>query len=142
MANSIFEDKAKKPDDEMVSEALGKAKKLWDELKGHVLKEYAPASEEWKYYNSKSGWILTIRDKKCVITYMSPGKGQFMAGVTLGKTAVEAAMASSLPKDVVELVKNAPQYPEGRVVGLEVRKKQDLESMKKLVAMRMGKQNE
>jgi hypothetical protein len=53
VASSIFEDKTKKPDDKMISEALGKARKLWDELKSYVLEEYAPATEEWKYYNSK-----------------------------------------------------------------------------------------
>jgi hypothetical protein len=139
MASSIFEDKAKMPNDEMVGEALGRAGKLWDELKSHVLEECAPASEEWKYYNSKSGWILTIRDKKKVMVYMSPGKGEFMAGVTLGEKAVEAAMASSLPEEVKEIVRNAKEWPEGRVVRLDVRKKADVDSMKKLVAARMGR---
>ena len=139
MASSVFEDKAKKPDDKALSEVLGRTAKLWDELKGHIIKDYAPASEEWKYYNSKSGWILTIRDKKRVMVYISPNKGSFVAGVTLDEKAVAAAMASSLPEEVKEVVKTAPQYPEGRVVRLEVRKKQDLENMKKIVAIRMAK---
>jgi len=139
MATSIFDDKSKKPDDKAISEALGKTKKLWDELKGHVLDEYAPASEEWKYYNKKSGWILTLRQPKCVALYMVPKNDGFSAGVTLSKKAVEVALASSLPEWVKEIIRAAPQYPEGRPVGLDVRKKQDLASVKKLVAMRMGK---
>jgi hypothetical protein len=139
MASSVFEDKAKKPDDKAVDGALGKVKKLWNSLKGHVLAEYAPASEEWKYYNSKSGWILTIRQKKCVVVYMVPQKDAFTAGVTLSEKAVEAAIESDLAEEVKEVVRTAPKYPEGRPVRLEMRKKQDLESMKKLVAARMGK---
>jgi hypothetical protein len=139
MAASIFDDKSKRPDDKMLSEALGRAKKLWDELKGHVLEEYAPAGEEWKFYNKKSGWILTLRQPKCVALYMVPAKGGFSAGVTLSEKATEMAMASRLPAEVKEIVKSAPQYPEGRIVRLDIKKKQDMANMKKLVAMRMGK---
>lgn len=139
MAISAFDDKAKKPDEKAVGEALGKAKKLWDELRAHVLKEYAPAAEEWKYYNSKSGWILTIRQKKCVVVYMVPEKGGFAAGVTLSEKAAQAAMESGLAEEVREIVRTAPKFPEGRTVRLDVRKKQDFESMKKLVAARMGR---
>jgi len=139
MATSIFDDKSRKPDEKMVSEAVGGAKKLWEELKSYCLDGYATVREEWKFYNSKSGWILTLREPKRVVLYMVPEKGGFSAGVTLSKEAVEAAMSSGLPEEVKEVVRASPQYPEGRSVRLDIRKKQDLESMKKLAAMRMGK---
>ncbi|MCP4152356.1 MAG: DUF3788 family protein, partial [bacterium] len=58
MGLSIFDDKAKRPDDNDLTEALGETKSLWDQLKTHVIEAYPPITEDWKHYGKSSGWTM------------------------------------------------------------------------------------
>ena len=46
----MFYDKNIKPDEKMLSEALGLSYKYWVEIKNNLNKEYDALVEEWKYY--------------------------------------------------------------------------------------------
>ena len=107
MASSIFEDKSKQPEDNEVAEVLGRTKKLWDDLKNYIAGKYEPVTEEWKYYNKKSGWILTLRQKKRTILYLVPCKGHYIVGFVFSEKAAQAAHESSLPQSIISLIKDA-----------------------------------
>jgi hypothetical protein len=137
MASSIFEDKSKQPEYNEVAEVLGRTKKLWDDLKNYIAGKYEPVTEEWKYYNKKSGRILTLRQKKRTILYLVPCKGHYIVGFVFGEKAAQAAHESSLPQSIISLIKDAYKYVEGRVFRIEVKKKQDLEYIKQLVDIKI-----
>lgn len=137
MALSILDDKSKKPDDDQLKEALGRTKRLWDELITHVEAEYEPVTQDWNFSGEKYGWSARLKRKKRTILYLIPCRRYFLCAFVFGGKATETARQSELPSDVMKTINEAPVYGEGRGFRLEVKKKQDAEIMKKLAAIKM-----
>jgi hypothetical protein len=130
-----FDDKTKAPDDTSLAEALGPAKKLWDEFAGHIAREYAPITEAWGFYKS---WSLRLVRKKRTIVYLLPRDGHFLCAFVFGEKATSEARRANLPADVMKVIEEAKVYAEGRGFRLEVRRKRDIEAMKTLAAIKMA----
>ena len=71
------------------------------------------------------------------LLYLKPLQKRFMAGFALGEKAVQAAEQSNLPDSVVEMIRRAPEYPEGRAVRVEVKTAADVKIAKRLLAIKM-----
>ncbi|MHC4478202.1 MAG: DUF3788 domain-containing protein [Planctomycetota bacterium] len=138
MALSILDDKSKKPDDNILTEVLGRTKRLWDDLNNHVAQEYEPAIQEWSFGGDKYGWSVRLKRKKRTILYLIPCQRYFLCAFVFGGKATEAARRSALPSNVMKTINEAPVYGEGRGFRLEVKKKQDVITMKKLAAIKMA----
>lgn len=138
MALSIFDDKAKKPRDTEIADALGRAKRSWDELKDHLVQTFGSLSQEWKFYGKGSGWTLRLKHKRRTIVYSAPRRGSFVVVFVFGEGAVEAARKSTLPRSILALINDATPYVEGRSVRVEVRRRKDLDIIKELVAIKMA----
>jgi hypothetical protein len=139
MAWSALDDKSKKPDDGMVADVLGESKGLWDAILAHLAREYPRVQNEWGFTGAKWGWSLRPKDKKRTILYLTPGQGSFLVSFALGEKAVAAAENSELPPHVLDEIHNAKPYVEGRGVRVEVRRQADVETIKKLIALKMAK---
>lgn len=135
MALSILDDKSKQPDDKDLAEVLGQTKKLWEELIGYVTEAYDSVTEEWGFYKA---WSLRLKRKKRTILYLIPSQGYFLCAFVFGGKATEEARKSTLPKNVMKTINEAKVYAEGRGFRLEVKKKQHLDTMKKLTAIKMA----
>ncbi len=138
MALSVLDDKSREPDDAALSGVLGKSKGLWDAILEHLQGQYPGTRCEWEFTSPKYGWILRPRLKKRTILYMIPGRGRFGVSFVLGGKAVAAAEPSALPEDVLEAIRSARQYAEGRGVRLEVKRRADVENVKKLAEIKMA----
>lgn len=64
MNGRMFVDKADKPDDRSLQEALGKSAVLWKKIKLYIKDKYGRTDEVWKHYGSSSGWTLKVLLKK------------------------------------------------------------------------------
>jgi len=51
---------------------------------------------------------------------------------------VQAAEQSDLPTDVIEMIRQAPKYPEGRAVCVEVKSARDLKVAKALLDIKLS----
>lgn len=138
MALSIFDDKSKQPKDRELAETLGKTKRLWDDLKDHVAKECAPITKEWKFYGQKYGWSFLLKRKKRTMLYLIPCKGYYMVAFVFGDRAVKAAHESNLPESIVKAINDAKRYVEGTGFRLKVESKKDLDSIRRLVTIKMA----
>jgi hypothetical protein len=138
MALSAFDDKSSSPRAVELTKTLGRTSGLWDKLRDHLTSEYQPLFEKWTFPGQKWGWSLQLKQKKRTILYMTPRKGFFSAGFTLGERAVKAAHESDLPESVLTTIDSARKYAEGRGVRIEVKSKTDLETTKKLAAIKMA----
>jgi hypothetical protein len=138
MALSAFTDKSRTPRSIELKETLGRSSALWDQLRDHLAAEYQPLTEKWVMYSEKWGWSLQLKRKKRTILYMTPCKKHLLVGFVLGEKAVKAAYDSDLTASVLALIDSATKYPEGRGVRIEVRTKKDLETTKKLAAIKMS----
>ncbi|MFQ5641410.1 MAG: DUF3788 family protein [bacterium] len=137
MSTSIFDNKSVKPDNKSLSEVLATTGPLWEAIKKHLKDEYGDLNEEWKFYNQKSGWILKVLRKKRNLFFFTPFEGYFRIVFVFGDKAVAVVEKSDLPQNIIESLKNARKYMEGRGIPLEVKRPEDVENIKKLVHIKI-----
>lgn len=133
---SAFTNKSAKPDETTLSNLLGTAKPHWDNLVAN-LKERGIATE-WKFYGAKHGWQLKATKGKVSVLYLMPHKGSFLAALALKGKALEAARAAKLPAALLKEIENAKEYSEGRAARVEVTGKTDVDTVKQLLACKLG----
>ncbi len=138
MATDPLHDKSRQPRDDDLAETLGRSKARWDELIAHVEHTYAPVTHKWLPPYKEFAWVLRLIRKKRTILYLTPCPRCFLCAFVLGGKATQAARAAGLPEDVMAIINDAPVYGEGRGFRLEVRTKADVETMKKLAAIKMA----
>jgi hypothetical protein len=134
MSPNAFIGRTKPPTDEDLSTELGAARALWDEL----LTELALPIQEWNSYSPKAGWSMKLKLKKRTIVYLAPCHGSFRVAFVLGDKAIKAARQSKLPKAVLKIIDEAPRYPEGTGVRLEIAARKDLAAVKKLAEVKLA----
>jgi hypothetical protein len=119
---------------------LGRSSSHWLRLHAELTAEFGPLGEKWSFSKKTQHWSLQLKRKKNqrTIVYMIPCQKHFVAAFALGEKACRAARESGLPAALLAVIDKAPKYPEGRGVRLEVRNKQDLESVKHFAVIKMA----
>ncbi len=116
-----------------------------DEIRSHVGDSYpllqavlamAPVRPEWRYYGPKYGWSLKLFEKKRNLCYVGVDDGCFSVAFIVGEKAYARALASDLPADLAEKVRNARKYPEGHAITLVVRTEADLEPVRLMLGIK------
>ena len=138
MALSAFDDKSNEPLRGELTEVLGQAAQLWDQLISNLRSRFDPLAEEWAFSGKKWGWALRLKHKKRAVLYLTPSDGFFYAGFALGQKAVDAAHDSDLPPSVLDIIDNSQKFAEGRGVRLEVRSDVDVRSVTQLADIKMA----
>lgn len=138
METNVFMDKSIQPDDRRLAHALGEKATFWEAIKNHIAQEYGDVNEEWKFYNTKSGWTLKVLFKKRNLFFFVPLQGSFRLAFVFGDKAVSAVEKSDLPEDIKNELKNARKYAEGRGIHIEVESPKDVEHVKKLIDIKVG----
>jgi hypothetical protein len=123
-----------------IDDLLGKAAPFWTALHADLCSAFGPLDEKWRFSRQTNHWSLqlTQRSKKRTVLYLIALPGLFQAAFALGEKACAAARASALPASVVDIIEQAPRYPEGRGVRLDVRSRKDVEHVKALAAIKMA----
>lgn len=135
---SQFNDKTVKPDNKSLFQILGTTGECWKKLKKHLGDKYGPVVEEWKFYSQKSGWTLKVLRKKRNLFFFTPLEGYFLLTFIFGDKAVAAVEKNDLPKDMINKLRKAKKYMEGRGLQVEIRSPEDLEKVKKLVEIKIN----
>jgi hypothetical protein len=138
MLPNAFIEKLDPPTDKDVKRELAAVKPLWDELITVVAKQHGVDVGEWNSYSKKAGWALKLKRGDRTIVYLSPGNGAFLASFALGEKALISARKSGLSPTVLKLLRDAKRYAEGTAVRIEVRKQEDIETVRKLVAAKIA----
>jgi hypothetical protein len=125
-----------RPTDAELGEALGSAKPLWDHLVEDMAKELG-LDLEWKNYGAKFGWAGQLRRGKRKIVHLSPCRGCIAVLFVFGDKAVKAARASRLGRTAEKLFDEAPRYPEGTGIRLEISGPKHLPLIKKLAKIKL-----
>ena len=134
----LFLNKLKKPDDEMLRSALGSTYKYWEEIRNALNEQYGMINPEWKYYGAKSGWTLKMMLKKRNLFFLKPYDNYFRIAFVFGDKAVKAIEESNLPAAVIEEVKSARKYAEGRGLRVEMKKKTQIKHIIKLTSIKVN----
>lgn len=136
MATSVFDEKAHVPDDSMVADALAASYSLWVALRRHVEQTYPVITGEWKYYGKSSGWTFVLKSKKRTLLYFLPNNSLFKVNFVLSEKAAADAETAALPHEVIDLIRNATPYVEGRSVMLEVGNAKQLEAVQRVLEIK------
>jgi hypothetical protein len=136
VALSAFDDPVHSPGPAGVRLCLGGAAPLWADLVAHVAGTCPPLEEIWSFAGAKFGWSLRLKRAERVLVYLTPQDGRFLVGLVLGEKAVAAASEKGLPPAVRALLDAAPRYAEGRGIRLTIEPGDDLENVKRLVALK------
>ncbi len=96
----------------------------------------APIRPEWRYYGPKYGWSLKLFEKKRNLCYVGVDDGSVSVAFVVGEKAYARALASDLPEELAEKVRNARKYPEGRGITLVVRTEADLEPVRLMLEIK------
>ena len=138
MSTNAFVGKKEEPLDADLTEALGPVKPAWDQFLADLAQEHGVNIHEWKCYSPKTGWALRVKRKARTIVWLSPSEGFFNVLFILGNKAMRAAQQVKFPQRVVKVMNDAPKYPEGTGVRLNVKSSKDLETLKKLAALKLA----
>jgi hypothetical protein len=134
---NAFIGKAKEPTDAELATALGPAKVIWDQLLADFANESGIVDQEWNSYSLKAGWALRLKHQRRNTVYLSPRQDCFLTSFALGNKAMQAARQCKLPPPVIKIINEAKKYAEGTGVRLEVKAPKDIESVKKLAAIKL-----
>ncbi len=137
MDTSIFTNKAEIPDDFLLSAALGDLFGVWMNIREYVLGVYPKATEEWNFPGQKYGWNFRIKDKKRAIIYLLPRDKFFLVAFVFGEKATQAALSSDINNEIKTSIESARVYAEGRGFRIEVKSKDIVEDIKKLIDIKL-----
>lgn len=137
MRENIFNDKSVKPDDKSVLKALGPAGKYWQDIRGHAEEVCGPLTVDWKYYSPKYGWTMKLLSKKRNLFFFVAMEGSFWVAFVFGDKAVAAIEKSGLPKKIIDEIRNATKYVEGRGLRLEIKDAKSSEIVKRLIKIKV-----
>ena len=138
MALSTLDDKSVVPNESILSDVLGEAFKIWKDIIKFLQEKCGDIQEVWKFTGQKYGWSFRIKYKKRTILYLGPRKEYFMAVFIFGEKAVAAAEKSALPEFIIDMIRSAKKYMEGRVIRIEVRQQADIKNIEKLVEIKLA----
>jgi len=126
------------PTENEVAAVLGHVKPLWDSIAEDLADELGLTGSEWKCAGRKYGWSLRLKKGKRNILFLSPCEGCFRVAVILGDKAMDIARASDLNESAKRLLADAPHYPEGTGIRLEVSRPEDLPLISKLAKIKLA----
>jgi len=135
---NAFINRAKQPTDVELSAALGPARTVWDQLLADLTRECEANIPEWKCYSPKWGWSLRVMRKKRTIVWLAPCLGYFHVAFIFGEKAMQAARQTKWPERIVKVMDEAPKYPEGTGIRLNVKSSRDIATLKKLAAIKLA----
>lgn len=73
------------PDDKVLSRYLGKVKNTWDSFMDFIEENYPSFSGEWRYYKDGKSWLYKLTKKKKTICWISVYDNQLINGKRYGK---------------------------------------------------------
>ncbi len=138
MSPSAFLNRQAPPDRAQLETVLRGATGAWDELRAGIASTFAPLAEKWSYSGKSYGWLLQLRRGDRTVLNLVPCPGYFVASLALNERGHDEALRSGLPDSVLEILRDAPVYVEGRAVRVEVRGRDQLASIMKLASLRMA----
>ena len=136
--SSIFIDKNAKPDNQMLAQVLGTSYKLWEKIKSSLINDYGKLDEDWKYYGQKIGWTHKLLYKKRNLFFLTPFKNYFQIAFVFGDKAVAVIEQSDIPPTIIDEIKNARKYVEGRGLRITVKKQSDVKLVLKLTEIKIN----
>lgn len=128
--------KSIEPSASEIEAEVGTAFEVWNRIIDEVSNRFGPIEQEWKVSKSNFGRLCLLKRKKRTLLYMTPERGQITVAIVLGERAVGLAIASNVPNEIKDLIREARPYVEGRGIRFEVASAADVPNVIELVKIK------
>ena len=135
MAIGIFTDRGHQPTTQEILAAIGSKQPLWESLTSFIADSYKLKSD-FAFYGKNYGWALRFRRAGKALLSLYPGQDSFTSQIIIGHEQAEKASSLGLSKKAIKIIEDAHPYPEGRWLFIKVESEQDLNDVKKLLAVK------
>ena len=133
----MFVEKSILPNAKALAAALGKTYAYWEEIQQTLNNRYGKLNPEWKYYGATSGWTLKMLLNGRNLFFFAPYDKCFLIAFTFGDKAVKVIEQSDLPCEIIEEIKKAKKYAEGRGLRIEVHTREQIQHILKLADIKV-----
>lgn len=134
---SIFTDKNIQPTDIHLKNALADFYGYWQEIIKLTDKLFPSNTKEWFVSGAKYGWAFRIKDKKRALAYLLPRDGFFKISFVFGQKATDEILKSNVSEIIKTELKSAKAYKEGRGITLEIKDRQLMTDIQKLIEIKI-----
>jgi hypothetical protein len=110
---------------------------VWDQLLAHLAEQHG-VEGEWKSYSRKAGWSFRATRRGRAIVWLRPDHRAFTVAFIMGDRAMRVVRQSGWPKRIRAAIENAPKYPEGTGIRLQVKSSTDIRAQTKLAAIKLA----
>ena len=128
-----FTDKTVKPDNDLISSALGNTMVYWKDLMEYISGHFNEITLEWRFYTDAKSWLLPVAVKKKNLAWIVVYEGYFRVSFWFGNKLDGIVEKSGLPEKVLEEYRRAKQSKMGRGILITVISKTDLDHVKQLL---------
>ena len=129
-------DKTQQPTPQDIQKTLGAAWPLWEDLTRFLAEAYPEIPPDLSYGGKKYGWNLWYRKSGKSLLSLYPQEGYCVAQIVLGNVQVEQALQLELGEAVGRLLRETPQFHDGRWLFIPVRTERDAEDVKQLLQVK------
>lgn len=130
MSNIVLTSDYDKPTDEIIKQILGNATLYFDWLEKITKTKF---KKEWKYYNSKTGWIYKIYDSKKSLCWIKILNNSFEAHFAFRYDERELILMERISPKIQEELSFVEKKMEGYLLCLAVSNNYEFEELRLLV---------
>jgi hypothetical protein len=125
------------PTDEYIFSILGEKKILWQSIISYATNNFKDITYVWNYYNDGKQWLFKLTQKKKTIFWGGMLKDTFRITFYFGDKIEPLLETSELPLKIKEDFKASKRYGLIRPITLKIFSESDVESVKKLIAIKV-----
>jgi hypothetical protein len=133
----LFLDKSTQPTERQLKDTIADTYEYWDEIKNGITELYGDTKGEWRFYSKKSGWTLKTLLKKRNLFFFQPFTNYFSLTFVFGDKAVNVIEESDVSEALKRVLRNAKKYAEGRSLLVNVKTRNDLTDVNKLIDIKV-----
>ena len=138
MTEYLFLDKTAEPTEDQLKDVLSDSYKYWCEIQNEINSKYGETITEWKYYSKKTGWTRKTLLKKRNLFFSKPYNKYFKLTFVFGDKAVDEIEKSDISEKLIQELRSAKKYAEGRGLSVVVTKKSDIKNIYKLIEIKIN----
>lgn len=135
-------DKSIVPTEQTLSSLLAQIYPVWEEVCTYILSA-DKVLVETKYFTKNYGWSRRFYKGSKTICYLFPEAESFSMLVVFGQKEIESIEHSKnqLSDSIYNTITQTEHFHDGRWVWLQITDNSDIESLKKIIAIKTNKKN-
>lgn len=135
--DTMLNDPAVYPTDEIIFSYIGDNKMLWQRFFYEIKREYSSIEGIWRFYNDGKSWLFRFMLKKKTLCWIGIFGNTFRITFYFGDKAAASIDASGLPESMKENFRNGQYFGKIRAITISVSEDSDIDHALILTGIRV-----